>query len=64
MISSYNEQEYLPDVRDAYNWIRLANTVESLDVFLENERVQKYFLEDFVHTAIRYMILCRKFKLK
>ena len=23
----------------------------------------KYFLEDFVHTAVRYMVLCKKFKM-
>lgn len=25
MITSYNEQEYLKDVIDAYGWIKLAN---------------------------------------
>lgn len=29
----------------------------------EHDRVLKYFLEDFVHTAIRYMVICKKFKM-
>lgn len=64
MISGYNEQEYLGDVIQAYSWIKLAVNLPDLSPMLGSEKLEKYFLEDFVYTAIRYMILCRKFKLK
>ena len=64
MISGYNEQEYLGDVIQAYSWIKLAVNLPDLSPMLGSEKLEKYFLEDFVYTSIRYMILCRKFKLK
>jgi hypothetical protein len=32
-ISSYNELEYVPDVLDAYCWIKLANDMEDFKKF-------------------------------
>ena len=63
MISSYNEQEYLPDVVEVYGWIKIANDVP-LSTILVNERAEKFFLEDFISYAIKDMILCKRFKHK
>lgn len=63
MINSYNEREYLPDVIDAYHWIKLVVELPSLDAIFENEKTQKFFIEDFIYTAIKYMELCRQFKM-
>ena len=64
MITGYNEQEYLSDVVQTYSWLKLARTLPNLEPMLGTEKLEKYFLEDYIHTAIRYMILCRKFKMK
>jgi len=63
MISEHNEMHYLSDVVDTYEWIKLATT-EPLDTMLTNEKDHKYFLEEFVATSIRNMILCKRFRNK
>lgn len=44
MITSYNEQEYLKDVIEAYAWIRLANELPAIEPMFEHDRVMRYFL--------------------
>jgi hypothetical protein len=63
MISSYNEREYLPDVIDAWAIIKfVAESPNYLQIF-ENEKTGKFFIEEFIYTCIKYMILCKSFKL-
>jgi hypothetical protein len=64
LITYNNELEYLPDVLDAYCWIKLAHEMEDFKKFFPTEKNEKEFYEDFVATAIRYMIICKKFKNK
>lgn len=63
MINSYNEREYLDDVIDAYQWIKFVAEAPSPEEIFENEKTHKFFIEEFVFTAIKYMELCRTFKL-
>lgn len=44
MINSYNEREYLPDVIDAYSWIKLVAELPSCEDMFENEKTQKFFI--------------------
>lgn len=51
------------DVVDAYSWIKMVAELPSCEEMFENEKTQKFFIEEFVFTAIKYMELCRTFKM-
>jgi hypothetical protein len=48
-------------VLEAYIWIKLAHESPGAERFFVNEKAQKWFYEEFISTAIRYMIICRRF---
>ena len=53
-ISTYNELEYVGEVVEAYAWIKLAHTEPTFHEYCANEKAEKWFMEEFVATAIRY----------
>ncbi len=42
----------------------MAHDIEDFKKFFPSEKNEKEFYEEFVSTAIRYMIICKKFKNK
>ena len=61
-ISSYNELEYVDEVLDVVIWIKLCHEDEEVSKYFVSEKAQKWFYEEFISTAIRYMIICRRFQ--
>lgn len=43
-------------------WIKLTHETNEPSKYFANERSEKWFYEEFIGTAIRYMIICRRFQ--
>lgn len=46
---------------EAYAWMRLANDEPNFSRLFAGEKCEKWFYEEFVPIAIRYMVMCKRF---